>query len=66
MKRYAKKYQYRKYKEVYKADINLLKEIINDCSEFKVKVNLKMKYKTIIMNGGRHYIAIYFCLYHMI
>lgn len=26
--------QYRKYKEVYKIDINLLKELINNCGEF--------------------------------
>jgi phage anti-repressor protein len=30
IKSYAKEYQYRKYKEVYKIDINLLKELINN------------------------------------
>ncbi len=31
IKSYAKQYQYRKYKEVCKADINMLKDLINDC-----------------------------------
>jgi hypothetical protein len=38
VKIYAKKYQYRKYKEVYKADINMLKDLINDCGEFNEKL----------------------------
>jgi hypothetical protein len=59
VKLYAKKYQYRKYKEVYKTDINMLKELINECAEFGEKVNLKMKWKTNKMLGGNHYIAIY-------
>lgn len=46
VKKYAKKYQYRKYKEIYKTDINMLKELINDCAEFNDKTNLKMKYKS--------------------
>ena len=58
IKGYAKKYQYRKYKEVYKADINLLKELINDCGEFNEKTNLKMKWKGK-QNGGNYYVAIY-------
>jgi len=41
VKTYAKKFQYRKYKEVYKTDINLLKELINDCIEFNEKIKLK-------------------------
>ena len=58
IKTYAKKYQYRKYKEVYKTDINMLKELINDC-EFNQMVNLKMKNKPLTQNGGNHYIVIY-------
>lgn len=58
VKTYAKKFQYRKYKEVYKADINLLKELINDCSEFNQKTNLKMKWKGP-NTGGNYYIALY-------
>ena len=59
IKSYAKKYQYRKYKEVYKADINMLKELINDCGEFNNKTNLKYKWKSKNQNGGNHYIAIF-------
>lgn len=58
VKLFAKKFQYRKYKEVYKADINLLKEIINECSEFNEKTNLKMKWKSP-KTGGNYYIALY-------
>ena len=59
IKTYAKKYQYRKYKEVYKADINMLKELINDCGEFNDKTNLKFKWKSNKQNGGNYYIAIF-------
>ena len=59
IKSYAKQYQYRKYKEVYKADINMLKDLINDCGEFNEKTNLKIKWKSYKQNGGNHYIVIY-------
>jgi phage anti-repressor protein len=59
VKSYAKQYQYRKYKEVYKADINMLKDLINDCGEFNDKTNLKFKWKSNKQNGGNHYIAIF-------
>ena len=59
VKTYAKEYQYRKYKEVYKADINMLKDLINDCGEFDNNVTLKMKNRTKHQNGGNYYIAIY-------
>jgi hypothetical protein len=59
VKSYAKKYQYRKYKEVYKADINMLKDLINDCGEFNEKTNLKNKWNSNKQNGGNHYIAIF-------
>jgi hypothetical protein len=58
IKSYAKQYQYRKYKEVYKTDINMLKDLINDCGEFNEKTNLKMKWKGK-QNGGNYYVAIY-------
>jgi hypothetical protein len=59
IKTYAKKYQYRKYKEIYKADINMLKDLINDCGEFNEKTNLKFKFKSNKQTGGNHYIAIF-------
>jgi hypothetical protein len=37
IKKYTKEYQYRKYKEVYKIDINLLKELVNNCGELDRK-----------------------------
>jgi hypothetical protein len=58
VKTYSKKFQYRKYKEVYKTDINVLKELINDCGEFNEKTNLKMKWKGK-QSGGNLYIALY-------
>ena len=58
IKSYMKKYKYRKYKEVYKVDINLLKELINDCAEFNEKTNLKIKWKSNI-KGGNLYLTIY-------
>jgi hypothetical protein len=58
IKSYGKKYQYRKYKEVYKTDINVLKELINECGEFNDKINLKMKWKSS-QKGGNYYIALY-------
>jgi phage anti-repressor protein len=58
VKLYAKKYQYRKYKEVYKTDINMLKELINTCNEFDQLVNLKLKNRTPNQNGGKYYIYI--------
>lgn len=59
VKSYAKQYQYSKYKEVYKADINMLKDLINDCREFNEKTNLKVKWKSNKQTGGNNYIAIF-------
>ena len=60
IKSYAKIYQYRKYKEVYKTDINMLKDLINDCGEFNEKTNLKIKWKSNKQIGGsNHYIAVF-------
>jgi len=59
IKSYAKQYQYRKYKEVYKTDINMLKDLIKDCGEFNEKSNFKIKWKSYKQNGCNHYIAIF-------
>ena len=71
IKIFAKKYQYRKYKEVYKTDLNMLKQIINQCSEVNEKMILidKNKPKKIqkikndqnikIDNYSNYYIAVY-------
>ena len=58
VKTYAKKYQYRKYKEIYKTDLNMLKELINDCSDFNNKTNLKIKYNKKKTTETNHYIYI--------
>jgi len=41
----CKKFQYRKYKEVYEIDINVLKEVMVDCSEFVDKMANKLQDK---------------------
>jgi hypothetical protein len=55
VKTYAKQYQYRKYK----ADINMLKDLINDCGEFNEKTNLKIKWKSNKQTCCNYYIAIF-------
>ena len=59
IKKYAKEYQYRKYKEVYKIDINLLKKLINECGDFNDKTSLMMKWKGKKLTGGNLFIALY-------
>ena len=58
VKRYAKEYKYRKYKEVYKTDINMLKDLINECGDFREKVSLRIKNKSYL-KGGNYFIALY-------
>ena len=38
VKKYAKKYQYRKYKEVYEASVEMLGKIMENCNEFLKKI----------------------------
>ncbi len=47
--------------EIYKADINLLKDLINDCGEFneKTNLNIKRKWKNKEQSGGNYYIAVF-------
>ena len=65
IKAFAKKFQYRKYKEVYKADINMLKNLINQCGEINDKIYLidKNKPKKIDKNindsYSNYYIAVF-------
>jgi hypothetical protein len=46
IKKGCKKFQYRKYKEVYEIDINILKEVMEDCNEFVNQLALKLKDET--------------------
>ena len=45
VKKACKKFQYRKYKEVYELDIELLKIIIDDCNDFINALARKIKNK---------------------
>lgn len=54
----AKKYQYRRSKEVYQADIDLLKDLIVKCADFNENVSLTKKHKPLQV-GGNYCIAIY-------
>ena len=46
IKKGCRKFQYRKYKEVYEIDIDVLKEVMEDCNEFVNQLALKLKDKT--------------------
>jgi hypothetical protein len=50
LKGYLKKYQYRKYKEVYQADLTMIKDFIKSCSEVGAK--LIAKEPKMKMKGG--------------
>ena len=52
MKALAKQHQYRKYKEVYKIDIDILKKLINGCAELHAKTVMKHKAKGLDQKGG--------------
>lgn len=58
VKRYAKEFQCRKYKEIYKINIDLLKELISDCGEFNKNTRLKMKWKNLSADKNI-YVAMY-------
>jgi phage anti-repressor protein len=46
IKKGCKKFQYRKYKEVYEIDIEVLKEVMEECNEFVNHLALKLTDKT--------------------
>lgn len=58
VKSYAKKHQYRKHKEIYKININTLKELIHDCGKFNESTRLKLKHKKRQSGGDniKHFI----------
>ena len=55
LKAYLKKYQYRKYKEVYQADLSMIKEFMQSCSNIGAKLVQKQVKST--MKGG-YYIVL--------
>jgi hypothetical protein len=61
IKSYAKKYKYRKYKEIYETDLDMLKELVNDCGDFSKNIMLKMKNRSKIQKGegANYYLAVY-------
>jgi phage anti-repressor protein len=46
VKKSCKKHQYRKYKEVYEIDIDVLKEVMTNCNDFVNKMAFKLSDKT--------------------
>lgn len=64
VKRNMKEYQYRKYKEIYQANINMIKKIIKECEESYCKMQLIKKNKPMKREKGQeggfnYYVAIY-------
>lgn len=50
VKALLKKYQYRKYKEVYQADVDMVKELIKGCGDLSAKLHYKKQ--KMVMTGG--------------
>lgn len=55
VKAYMKKAQYRKYKEIYQVDLNIIKKIINNCDTEINKINkeIENKNKKEKQKGGK-------------
>ena len=53
IKAYMKKAQYRKYKEIYQVDLDILKEVIKNCDTQINEVNKKIESKNKKQKGGR-------------
>lgn len=58
IKTFAKEFQYRRCKEVYQADLEMLKRLIVQCAEFADNVFLKRREKSTIQ-GGNYHIAVF-------
>jgi hypothetical protein len=58
VKNFTKEYQYRKHKEIYKININILKLLIENCAEFNKNTKIILKNKSNQI-GGKLYVAIY-------
>lgn len=57
VKLHMKEYQYRKYKEVYQVNIEIIKKIVNECMKSTNKINLIKKYKPIKQDGGNYFVV---------
>ena len=52
VKNYMKKAQYRKYKEIYEVDLNIIKHIIKDCDIKLKQINKSINNKNKKLKGG--------------
>lgn len=63
IKAFMKKYQYRKYKEVYQVNVDIIKQFINKCGDIaNMDLNIHLKEKNKSLKGGNYsnyYIALY-------
>ncbi len=58
VKAFIKQYQYRKYKEVYEVNIDIIKAFINECSNIAEK-NIENSFKGGEMNNSKYFILLY-------
>lgn len=54
IKAYMKKAQYRKYKEIYRVDLDIIKKTINNCDVEINKINKEIENKNKKQNGGNN------------
>jgi phage anti-repressor protein len=59
VKTFMQEYQYRKYKEIYEVDLDMLKEMVHDCAVFSESVHIKKQFKRSIQRTGNYFMAIY-------
>jgi phage anti-repressor protein/predicted GIY-YIG superfamily endonuclease len=55
IKLFMKKYQYRKYKEVYKINIDIIKLLIESCDNLKIHLNEKVKLLELETDKNKNY-----------
>ena len=53
-----KEYQYRKYKEIYQVNLEIIKELTGKCSEIDANMEIKKKMKDIKEEDKKYYIFI--------
>lgn len=59
VKTFVREYQYRKYKEIYEIDLDMLKEMVHDCAAFAENVHVKKQFKRSMQRTGNYFMAIY-------
>ena len=55
IKLFMKKYQYRKYKEVYKINIDIIKSLIENCANIKISLDQKVKLLELKSDKNKNY-----------